>query len=171
MLNTRIDEIIQLLEERKNDLITLSTYYNVLEDFSYPLTLHESQMRWNAFVSPGKLSRVIQELPKTIRSLHTGMVAQLQKNQEELQKHIHELQTSAEKYNTNDDYDNADVLASESHILFAQITEAQQLAEKYANEEEMLQLLHHSYPELDELHSSFEPGALLWKAVSEYHAR
>ncbi|KAK2963281.1 putative Dynein axonemal heavy chain 1 [Blattamonas nauphoetae] len=167
-LNGRVDQLLEIIDERENDISLLGQRFKMLEYFHFPPTQADTAARWESFVAPARLNKQMEGLPKIIRKLRAGMVERLTYLQTDMKQQIAELRKETEKYDVLDDFDFAEEYAKETGTLLQKIHDLKNQAELYARQEEMLMVTPHEYPEIQQLIDSFETVSTMWKTIIEW---
>ena len=142
--------------------------YDLIEEFYYPLSQDDFNVRWDAVFWPGKLQKQLEATYESLVEIEEDLKKIQLKDANEFQDRLESIQMGVAGFASYADPSKAHEVANEVRRTIKSLAECQESANLYNNRERLFGLKPTDYSKIQKLQRDFTPYKDLWTAASDW---
>ncbi|CAG5113648.1 Oidioi.mRNA.OKI2018_I69.chr2.g7738.t1.cds [Oikopleura dioica] len=157
----QLEELTLEVQDAVND-------YDLIEEFYYPLSQDDFNVRWEAVFFPGKLEKLLEATYGTLDVIEQDLKKIQMKDTGEFHEKLESMQMAVAGFSAYTDPAKANEVANEVRRTVKSLNECQESANKYNARERLFEMPVTDYSKIQKLQRQFQPFKDLWSAGSDW---
>jgi dynein heavy chain len=156
-----LENLTEEVEHAVND-------YELVEEFYYPLSQDDFNVRWDAIFWPGKLTKQLEQAHENLIEIEEELKKIQLKDANEFQDRLESLNMGVAGFASFADPTKAHEVANEVRRTMKSLAECQESANMYNTRERLFGLPTTDYSKIQKMQRDFTPYRELWTSASDW---
>ena len=156
-----LERITEEVQDAIND-------YDLIEEFYYPLSQDDFNVRWEAVFWPGKLEKQLESTADTLNEIEDQLKKNQMKDVNDFQDRLESMQMAVAGFAAFSDPAKAHEVSNEVRRTIKALKECQESANLYNARERLFDLPLTDYSKIQKLQRDFQPYRDLWTSASDW---
>ena len=142
--------------------------YDLIEEFYYPLSQDDFNVRWEAVFWPGKLEKELETTAETLNEIENQLKKNQMKDVNDFQDRLESMQMAVAGFAAFADPAKAHEVSNEVRRTIKSLKECQESANLYNARERLFDMPLTDYSKIQKLQRDFQPYRDLWTSASDW---